>query len=106
MCWPVSRTIGRIVVRSSSSYAAVSPAGPAPMITAVPVNRWLADKGRVPILAMSGGYHTAPLLMTEPLMIALTILSFVWAGYEIAQRRSFLESAGFELWCASFTIGA
>ena len=44
--------------------------------------------------------------MTEPLMIALTILSFVWIGYEVARRRSFLEPAGFELWCAAFTIGA
>ena len=44
--------------------------------------------------------------MTEPLMIVLTILSFVWVGHEIARRLRLAETGGFERWCAAVTIGA
>src|SRR5689334_3264141 len=87
------------------------------MMTAVPVNGGLSDKGfhrfRSSCSASrTGCYHTTPLrgggesdAMFGPALVALTIFSFVWLGVEMARRFSPRRGA-FEVACVALLIGA
>jgi len=101
-------------VRESNSEAAVSPAGPAPMMIAVPVKEGLSDKRKfVPQTcdaarqrcSKTGWYHTAP-LMIGPSLTVITALAFVWLGFEIAIRPRKAGTGPLELANAAVTIGA